>query len=235
MLERLLRPGTTMAYHGVGEVDDAADPATLVVSPQHLRDHLHALRRRGYRFGTLDEVLEGGRPEPGTVVLTFDDGWASALDLVVPALREVDATATFYVCPGWFGGQHPDVTGPAGRIMEAADVVALVDAGMDVGSHTLTHPDLRTCDDGELERQLVGARTEIERLTGRACTSFAYPFGLFDDRVEDAVAATGHELAWAWLPGPWRDTAAPRLPAPCRHGAARLHLKLLGVRRFWTR
>lgn len=235
MLDRVLRPGTTMAYHGVGDVVDAEDPATLVVSPTHLRDHLHALRRRGYRFGTLDEVLEGGQPDPGTVVLTFDDGWASALDLVVPALREVDATATFYVCPDWFGGQHPDVTGPAGRIMDAADVTRLVELGMDVGSHTLDHPDLRTCDDGELERQLVASREAVAALAGRPCRSLAYPFGLFDDRVEAAAVATGYELAWAWLPGGWSATAAPRLPAPCRNGATRLHLKLLGIRRFWTR
>jgi hypothetical protein len=68
-------------------------------------------------------------------------------------------------------------------------------------------------------------------VTGRPCRTLAYPFGLFDDRVERAARAAGYELAWGWLPGSWRAAAAPRLPAPPRHGARRLAIKLLGIRR----
>ena len=58
----------------------------------------------------------------------------------------------------------------------------------------------------------------------------AYPYGLWDERVAEAARAAGYRLAWAWLPGPWDPLAAPRLPAPPRHGAGRLALKLLGIR-----
>ena len=75
------------------------------------------------------------------------------------------------------------------------------------------------------------SKAAVEELTGRPCRTFAYPYGLHDERVTRAVADAGYELAFTWLPGPWRPLEAPRLPAPPRHGAARLAVKLLGVRR----
>lgn len=236
VLDRLRRPRASIAYHGVGDVDDLTDPERLVVSAAHLASQVDALVDRGYRFLTASQVAdEGGDPGPGVAVLTFDDGWRSGLDDVVPLLQSRGLGATFYVCPGWFGGQHPDVTGPAGALVTADHVRALADAGMEVGSHTMTHPDLRRLDDDALEEQVVSSRTALEELLQRDCRTFAYPFGLHDDRVVRAVEAAGYDLAWAWLPGPWDPLRAPRLPAPCRHGAGRLLLKLRGVRRFWTR
>lgn len=234
MVSLLARP-VTLAYHGVGEVTEAQDPNTLVVAPDLLREHLRLLRRRGYRFTTAEGVLEEGPPGHGTAVLTFDDGWRDNLTHALPILQEFEVPATFYVCPGWWGQQHPDVDGPHGALLTEDEALALVDAGMELGSHTLTHPDLRRLDDGELRRQLRDSKAAVEQLTGRPCRTFAYPSGLFDDRVEQAVDEAGYELAWDWLPGSWAELAAPRLPAPCRHGARRLGLKLLGVRRFWQR
>ena len=86
-------------------------------------------------------------------------------------------------------------------------------------------------DDDELARELQESKADVEKITGRPCRTLAYPYGLYDDRVTEAAAAAGYELAFAWLPGPWRPLAAPRLPAPPRHGALRLALKLAGVRR----
>jgi peptidoglycan/xylan/chitin deacetylase (PgdA/CDA1 family) len=102
---------------------------------------------------------------------------------------------------------------------------------MELGSHSLSHPDLRKLDDAELSRQLEESKAAVEQITGRPCRTLAYPFGLYDERVVAAAGAAGYELAFAWLPGPWRPLEAPRLPAPPRHGAGRLGLKLLGVRR----
>jgi peptidoglycan/xylan/chitin deacetylase (PgdA/CDA1 family) len=220
-----------LAYHGVGDADDAADPRRLVVSPRHLAAHIRLLRRRGYRFVTAAELGPEGPPPPRTVALTFDDGWLDGLSTVTPLLARLGIRASFFVCPGWWGGQHPQVSGPLGRLLDRDGVRSLVEAGMDVGSHAMTHRDLRGLSDAELEEELVVSRAEIERVTGRPCRTFAHPFGLSDARTEAAAAGAGYDLALAWLPGPWRPLAAPRLPGPPRHGALRLALKLAGIRR----
>jgi peptidoglycan/xylan/chitin deacetylase (PgdA/CDA1 family) len=230
---RVLRRSVVLVYHGVNDVAAVDDPRRLVVSPRHLAEHIRLLLRVGYRFVTADELasVPGMPPPAGTAALTFDDGFRDALDVVVPLLRGFGIAATFYVCPGWWGGMHPDVRGEAGRLLDEDDAAALVRAGMELGSHTLTHPDLRLLDDEHLAEELSASKAAIERLTGRPCRSCAYPYGLYDDRVERAAAQAGYELAFAWLPGSWRRFAAPRLPGPPRHGAARLALKLAGVRR----
>lgn len=170
-------------------------------------------------------------PPPGIAVLTFDDGWRDAVEVVVPALRAAGARASFYVCPGWWGGEHPELAGAAGALLAEADVRELARLGMEIGSHSISHRDLRGLDDAALAAELRDSKEAIERVTGRRCHTFAYPFGLYDDRVAAAVADAGYELALTWGPGPWRPLEVPRLPAPPRGGAAALALKLAGLRR----
>ena len=229
MIDRLLQPPVVLAYHGVGP--PAADPARLLVDPELLESHVRFLQRRGYRFVTAEELLDEGPPGPRTAVLTFDDGFRNWLTAAVPLLRRLGVRATFYVCPGLFGGRHWHLDGEEGRLLDESEAGELVEAGMELGSHTLSHPDLRLLDGGELSRELEESKSAVERVIGRPCRTLAYPYGLYDERVVSAARAAGYELAFAWLPGPWRPLEAPRLPAPPRHGARRLALKLAGLRR----
>lgn len=226
-----LRPPVVLAYHGVGE-PGSSDPERLVLPVGRFDSQLRWLRRVGYRFLTMADLVDaGGRPPPRTAVLTFDDGWADATTTLLPKLNRLGIRATFYVCPGWLGGQHPLVAGAAGRLMAARDIESLAQSGMDIGSHTMVHRDLRGLSDEELHDDLRQSKEAVETITEQACRTLAYPYGLFDARVEAATAGAGYDLSLAWLPGEWRPTAVPRIPAPPRNGGARLLLKLLGVRR----
>lgn len=220
-----------LAYHGVGAVTDADDPRRLLTSTEHLAAHVKLLRRRGYRFVPAGELAGNGPPPPRTAALTFDDGWGNWLTDALPVLRELDVRATFFVCPGLLGGRHPDLAGAAGALLDEHGVRALHEAGMEVGSHTLTHRDLRGLEGSELESELRGSKLAVEALTGEPCRVLAYPYGFYDERVVRAAGEAGYELAFGWLPGPWRPLEAPRFPAPPRHGSRRLALKLLGLRR----
>jgi peptidoglycan/xylan/chitin deacetylase (PgdA/CDA1 family) len=217
-----------LAYHAVDDVDERADPRRLILSPRRFESQVRLLRRIGYRIVPAVEAPDA----PGRVaVLTFDDGWLSSLTVAAPLLRRLGVRATFYVCPGKWGAQHWHFDGSHGRLLDREGVSELHRLGMEIGSHSLTHADLRRLDDETLHDELVRSKEEIEALTGEPCVTFAYPFGLHDLRVEQAAEAAGYRLAFSWLPGPWRPFAAPRLPAPPRHGAGRLALKLLGVSR----
>lgn len=230
---RVFAPATVLAYHGVADIDPNDDPHLLLLAPRLFDEHLDLLTRRRYRFRAARDLASdaGVSPDPGTAVLTFDDGWHDGLTTVLPRLVERGITATFFVNPGLFGRQHDLVAGPQGRLLDADDVRALAQAGMEIASHSLEHRDLRQLDDRDLAASLRTSRTRIEDVTGQPCETLAYPFGLHDARVEEAAAAAGYRLAFSWRPGPWRALAAPRLPAPARNGARRLALKLLGIRR----
>jgi peptidoglycan/xylan/chitin deacetylase (PgdA/CDA1 family) len=226
----LARP-VVLVYHGVASAGDEQDPRRLLVSPEHLEAHVRLLKRRGYNFVPAGQLTGSGGPQGRTASLTFDDGWRNWLTTALPVLERLDVRGTFFVCPGLFGAMHPDVSGEAGALLDESEARALYEAGMELGSHSLSHPDLRRLSDDELAVELRGSKEAVEAITGEPCRLFAYPYGLYDERVLKAVAAAGYELAFVWLPGPWRPLEAPRLPAPPRHGAGRLVLKLLGLRR----
>jgi peptidoglycan/xylan/chitin deacetylase (PgdA/CDA1 family) len=226
-MSALLRRSAVLVYHGVGSPD--GDDMRLLITLERLESQIRFLQRRGYRFVTAEELIDR-EPERGAVALTFDDGFRSWLTEVAPLLERLGVRGTFYVCPGLFGGQHWDVGGEPGRLLTQDEAGALAERGMELGSHTLTHPDLREVDDAALLAELEQSKAAVERVTGRPCRTLAYPYGLCDEQVEQAAAEAGYELAFAWLPGPWRRFAAPRLPAPPRHGGVGLALKLLGIR-----
>ena len=236
MIRRLLRPPVVLVYHGVAEAPAADDPVRLLTPPRNLDAHIRLLRAHRYEFRTAAGLTDGGPPSAGVAALTFDDGWANWCTTALPVLTAHGISATFYVCPGLWGQQHPDLPStPEGRLLGREDAIELHAAGMELGAHSLTHPDLRKLPDRELEREVRGSKEAVEELTGRACETFAYPFGFHDRRVERAVESAGFRLGFAWLPGPWRQFAAPRLPAPSRRGRAGLALKIHGVRRRWGR
>lgn len=227
-------PPVVLAYHAVNDAHEHDDPMRLVTSPRILEEHVRWLQQRGYRFLTAEELLDetGGRtPRPRTAVLTFDDGWLDAVDVTGPLLDALGVRATYYLNPGRWGEHHPNVTGPAGRLLDETQARSLHDAGMELGAHTMTHPDLRLLDPAARTWELAASKAAIEDVTGRACRTFAYPFGLFDATVAAAVADAGYEMAFTWQPGSWHGRfTAPRLPAPPRNGARRLALKLYSLR-----
>ena len=229
-LQRLLHPPVVLAYHGISAA--ARDHGSrLLIDPEDLRSHVTMLQRRGYELRTAGELAPDAEqgPPPRTAALTFDDGWLDALTTVAPLLERLGARATFYVNPGRWGAQHPDVSGEPGRLLDADQARALHERGMELGSHSRDHAVLTALDDAALADDLAASKAAIESLTGEPCATLAYPFGIYDERVERAARAAGYELCFGWLPGPWKRFAAPRLPPPTRAGAWALRLKMRGV------
>ena len=78
--------GLVLMYHRVAEVDN--DPWALAVSPRHFDEHLQVLRA-SYQTATPRQVAaatDGEEVALGTVVVTFDDGYADNLHLAKPLL-----------------------------------------------------------------------------------------------------------------------------------------------------
>jgi peptidoglycan/xylan/chitin deacetylase (PgdA/CDA1 family) len=191
-------PPLVLAYHAVAEEPFDGMAAEMVVLADALEEEVTRLRALGREFR-----------------LTFDDGWADALTVAAPLLRSLDVGATFFVCPGLFGNTEDSGYSPLHRVLTREEAGELASLGFDLGAHSMTHPDLVGCDDAELRAQLHDSKAEVEAITGRPCTEFAYPFGLHDARVRAATAAAGFTIAYQYGPGPWDDPfAAPRIPKP---------------------
>ena len=84
---------------------------------------------------------------------------------------------------------------PSHRPADWGTIAAAVDAGLELGAHSATHRTLTQLDGPELEREIVSSREAVHARTRTRPAFFAYPYGLWDARVRDAVHSAGYRGA----------------------------------------
>lgn len=87
------------------------------------------------------------------------------------------------------------------RALSWQQIGEMAAAGMEFGSHSVTHPVLTQISDQDLAWELVWSRRTLEQHIGRKCTAFCYPMGLADTRMEAAAEEAGYDFAAGYLPG----------------------------------
>lgn len=118
-----------------------------------------------------------------SVRLSFDDGYASDVQVALPALADRGLTATFFPLAGKLGR-----TG----YLDEGGVRALSAAGMAVGSHGMTHRSWRGLDAESEHEELAVARSLIEAAAQAPVTTAACPFGSYDRRALGALRRHGY-------------------------------------------
>ena len=220
------RSPLALAYHGVRAVPLREDPMRLFCAPDQVRRDIRVLRAWGYElvtFGELAARIAGGAGS-GCAALTFDDGLADNLETLVPLLRSERAAATVFVVSGWLGHRHPDAGWAP--ILDGEGLRALHAAGIEIGAHTITHPDLTTLPGPAAEAELAGSRSALEAMLDAPVTVAAYPYGAADATVRDAARRAG--LTAACRTSGAGNVADPfDLPREAMgNGASRLGLRL---------
>ena len=196
-----------LMYHAIAEPASAHE-AGYTTPPAEFARQMAWLAEWGYvgiDVATLARCRAGGAPLPArAVVITFDDGFACLRDAAWPVLRRHGFGATVFLIAGKLGRSNDhdaDVGVPERPLLGVDAIRAMVADGLDLGSHTLTHPDLTTLDDAALEREVAGSRALLRETFGVPVDAFAYPRGRFDRRVRDAVRAAGYRWAFSTIAG----------------------------------
>jgi O-antigen/teichoic acid export membrane protein/peptidoglycan/xylan/chitin deacetylase (PgdA/CDA1 family) len=197
-LRRLARRrSVNVGYHGVDVVAPAADPENLCVAPDRFRTQLGLLLDAGFEIVTVAELAEragGGEPPPGLASLSFDDGLEDNHRVLLPILREFGVPATVYVTTGFIGQPNPWMEGRA-RYMTADELRELGAAGIELGAHSVNHPDLSALSEEECDREVAGSVADLRAVTGAEVRTFAYPFCRYDDAAVAAVRRSGLSAA----------------------------------------
>lgn len=90
------------------------------------------------------------------------------------------------------------------RPMNWEHVVEMDAAGIEFGSHTVSHPVLSQLDASNLVDELVVSRRQLQQALGTAPEVIAYPFGGphdFNEQVIAAVADAGYRMAASYIAG----------------------------------
>jgi peptidoglycan/xylan/chitin deacetylase (PgdA/CDA1 family) len=181
-----------LTYHSL---DDSE--SVISVRPDVFASHVQDLATRGFTSMTLSAALaalrgEGELPERA-VVITFDDGYLSVLTEGVPVLEAHGFTATVYLVPGYADRPAEWPANPAALVssplVDWDEASALRDAGVEIGAHSLTHPDLTRLSPAEAEMEILGSRDSLKERLGVEVRTFAHPFGAHDEGTRSIVAA----------------------------------------------
>ena len=191
-----------LMYHDL--VAPGAVPGPHALGLRQFESQLDALQRAGWvtrRFPELRAALEGCAAWPARGVwITFDDGYASFLELAVPALRARGMTATVFAVAGEIGGCNRwDASrgGPHRTLLDEHGLRAAQAAGMEIGSHGWAHRNLTTCSAEELEDEIVRSRGELQDRLGVAVSAFAYPYGHYAPALFPRLVRAGYHTAVA--------------------------------------
>ncbi|MBM9500608.1 polysaccharide deacetylase family protein [Leptospira sp. 201903071] len=169
--------------------------------PNLLEEQFKFLKAAGYKPIRLDQFyayLSGKKPSDfpeKPILLTFDDGSKTHLEVLVPLLKKYGFVASIFI--------YPTIISSGKRYYMTWDQLkTALDSGvLDLGSHTLYHPKLPTMSRALIRKQLLESKQILEAKTGRKVVDLAYPFGLFDPRVIEEAKEIGYRMAFTVNPG----------------------------------
>ncbi|GAA2197625.1 polysaccharide deacetylase family protein [Streptomyces bangladeshensis] len=192
-------PVPILMYHSVAAVPNDATRA-LSVTPEAFAEQMALIGDLGLTPVTTADLAahwRSGRPLPARPVLvTFDDGYEGVHRHALPVLARHGFPATLFVSTGWLRGAH-DTGGGLDTMLDWGQVRALAAAGVEIGGHSHTHPQLDQLGDDALRTELTRCTEIVAAELGARPVSFAYPYGYSSRRVRQAVRAAGYAQALA--------------------------------------
>lgn len=119
------------------------------------------------------------RTEEKQVAISFDAAWgADKTEDIIAVLKEYNATATFFLVGFWVD-KFPE------------KVKAIDDAGMEIGTHSNTHPDMVKIEGGTVKKELETSIAKIKNVTGKEVKLFRPPFGSYNNTLLNTCDSLG--------------------------------------------
>ncbi len=178
-----------LTYHSL---DDSG--SVISTPPQVFRRQIESLAASGIPLVPLDRVAAS----PGSIALTFDDGYRNLAEHAFPVLERFRVPATVFVVSRFCGLLNNWPSQPPGAVPELPllswNELASLPPGIDIGAHTATHPRLPALAAEECDREMAECRHEIENRLVRPVRWLAYPYGACSAGVRSA-ASRHFELA----------------------------------------
>jgi hypothetical protein len=125
---------------------------------------LYSLNTLGSNNNESISVFASSNSSHKAIILTFDDDWKNQYLHVKPILDKYGFKATFYITPGCISYQNNSFcnnTATPESVMNWSDIKSLQDAGHNIESHGMSHKDLTTLSDAELEYEIGQSKRDL--------------------------------------------------------------------------
>lgn len=113
------------------------------------------------------------------VAISFDAAWgADKTQEIIDILKEYDASATFFLVGFWID-KYPEM------------VKAIDEAGLEIGTHSNTHPDMVKLDKTTIKNELTTSMEKITEITGKEVKVFRPPYGSYNNDLLNVCSSLG--------------------------------------------
>ena len=198
-----------LMYHQVDvEPPKGSSMRGLVVSPGAFARQMAAMNLLGFQGKSMGDLLPylNGTKRGKVFGITFDDGYENNLRCALPVLSRHGFSSTCYVVANQVGKTNSwDMERGVVQVplMNAQQLQAWVDAGQEVGSHTLNHANLETLSAPEQAIEIIQSKTQLEALVVQKAgvQHFCYPYGGLNKTAVQHVKTAGYLTATTTVRG----------------------------------
>lgn len=115
--------------------------------------------------------------EEKVVALTFDAAWgADKTRGIIELLEKYDADGTFFLVGFWID-KYPEET------------KLIAEKGLEIGNHSNNHLHMSKLQNDEIKKEIESVNVRLQELTGKTPKYFRPPFGEYDNKLLENVAA----------------------------------------------
>lgn len=176
-----------LVYHrilsdGDSLVDIPVSARPYCLSKERFMEQLDYLLNQGYKSLAVSEVNDMRKNH--TVGITFDDGLKSDYYVSFPELNKRGFRATFYIVTDYVGRNG---------YMNWKQVKELRHNGLEIGSHSVSHPCLLNLDRGTLFQELIQSKQVLEDHLGEPVESFGVPYGFVNQEIIESIIKAGYK------------------------------------------
>ena len=113
------------------------------------------------------------------VAISFDAAWsADKTDEILEILKEYNVSATFFLVGFWVDEYEEEVK-------------KISDAGIEIGTHSESHPDMAKLDAETIKTELTTSIKKIEKITNKKVELFRAPFGSYNNTLLEQAENMG--------------------------------------------
>jgi peptidoglycan/xylan/chitin deacetylase (PgdA/CDA1 family) len=201
-----------LCYHDIR----TTPKSSFAITPQTFEMQLQWLQKNNYRAITLEQLYQhllAERPfDYKAVLITFDDGFPSLRNHVMPILQRYKMPAVFFIYTDRIRTERSDRQFPA-RFLGWQDIRNMKRAGFEVQSHSVHHIRMDRTNNPMLEmtgqknhpgmnlyqeftRSYELLQKKIRPAGGRIY-AFAFPYGVFNRHLASQARAAGYRLLFS--------------------------------------
>jgi peptidoglycan/xylan/chitin deacetylase (PgdA/CDA1 family) len=155
------------------------------MTPQEFEEQMKYLSDHGYKSITSKEfyaLKTSTAPiNQKYVMITFDDGHKYVYEQAFPIMKKYNFKGVAFLIAICVREK------PSKRLLTIEQIKGLMNAGWEIGSHTLTHVNLKTVPLDTAEKEISGSKTRLEKILNIPINTIAYPFGGFNDDVINII------------------------------------------------